>query len=167
MQVPVFRYALERWATDKYEAIVLYHDQLDEKAAGMVESLRAGSKPDANITVQAVDIKQCDDADLQALWKSHASTKSPLLVLRYPIHAREVPHRVFYAAPLGRDSLDQLCFSPLRREITKRLVEGQSAVWVFVPCGKPELDTPAMQTLKEQLVACQKTLVLPLSMTSN
>ena len=37
-QVPVFRYALERWASDKYELAIFFNDSLSEDQAALVNS---------------------------------------------------------------------------------------------------------------------------------
>lgn len=163
-QVPVFRYALERWPADKYDLIVLHDGPLDDASRKLVDELRAQdhqSPVSANYSLQAVDVSSTDDQALRIAWKEHGKKGEPLLVSLYPKTAQEVPDRLISAIPLSSSSTEHLVDSPVRREVSKRLIAGESAVWIFVPCGDAKQDDEALRTLKSVIAENERSLELP------
>mgnify|MGYP001204107519 CR=1 FL=1 len=59
-QVPVFRYALERWASDKYELAIFFNDSLSEDQGALVNSLDIN----ANIETFRVDAKNMSGSEV-------------------------------------------------------------------------------------------------------
>jgi hypothetical protein len=123
--VPVYRWALERWAAEQYTLKV---------SGGMV----AASKR-ANVSIEE-------------------SGESGRFELLYPEEAGGAP-----VVSGGIDALDAgaLLNSPVRRELVRRLLDGQSAVWLLVGCGDREKDAAAAAVLNEQIALANKTLRLP------
>lgn len=161
-QVPVFRYALERWASDKYQVIVLTAGPLDRSAQEIVARLQAAEQQlMANIATQTADVSTIHDDRLLELWREHQPSNAPLMVVLYPRMAEQVPDRVLEAAELTPESVDRLLQSPVRQEVAERLSRGQSAVWVFVPCGDDAKDKSALATLEQQIGINQKRLTVP------
>jgi hypothetical protein len=66
-----------------------------------------------------------------------------------------------WAGELSSAHVEQLIGSPLRASISKKLLEGESVVWVFLDSGNPERDDAAYKLLTEQLARLQQTLTLP------
>ncbi len=69
--VPVFRYALERWPADPYEIMVLHEGDLDPAEQEQLSTLRKASKQlsgTVNCTVRDVDVKTSQDDLLKQLW---------------------------------------------------------------------------------------------------
>jgi hypothetical protein len=163
-QVPVFRFALERWPADKYEIVVLHQGPLDAADQKRIEALRqsdhAAPVP-ANFGVEVADVDTTADAELRRLWQERADVKRPLVVTLYPRNAQEVPDRIADVSPLTDKTVENVVDSPTRQEIIKRLVDGDSAVWIFVPCGDDAQDAVALKTLKEQVLRNEKELELP------
>ena len=83
------------------------------------------------------------------------------MVSLYPVTAQEVPDRLIAAAPLNAESVGNLIDSPIRQEIAKRLVGGESAVWIFVPCGDPKQDKVALDNLTRFVQQNEQSLELP------
>lgn len=160
-QVPVFRYAIERWVTDKYEVVLIQDGTAKAVELAHLDRLRTAAGESTNVTIRSVDIQQSTDAGLAELWKKHGGSGIPVMAILYPQGAREVPDRLIYACPIQDSFIDQLFISPARQEISKRLEAGQSAVWVFVASGNAQKDEPALQVLNRQLLQCQKSLTLP------
>lgn len=163
-QIPVFRYALERWQADHYE-IVIMHDapmnaaeleRLKQLTAGNFESPLAGNFDVT--TLAADDIKA---PRLQHAWKSRSSTSEPLMVVQYPAGTKDVLDRVAMEAPFTDDNMAQIADSPVRKEIAKRLLKGESTVWIFLPSGHAKQDATALKTLKEQVAINESQLELP------
>ena len=65
-QVPVFRFALERWPADRFQLLVASRGPLEEGLAKEVASLRRAIEADANeinVDLQQVDVDQLSEAE--------------------------------------------------------------------------------------------------------
>jgi hypothetical protein len=163
-QVPVFRYALERWPADNYELVVLHDGPISDAQTATVDALRGSdhqSPVSANCIVKLVDAGETKDPHLKSVWTEHGKSGQPLLVSLYPLTALEVPDRLIQAVPLDAASTEHLVDSPVRQEIAKRLVSGESAVWIFVPCGDAKQDKIALETLTRVVQENEQSMELP------
>lgn len=159
--VPVFRYSLERWEPDYFEVRVMHRGALagDQKKA--VELLKAAEENEddpANVYVKTVDLATVEKAP------PSPETKKPLP----PLPRMEVyfPHTVpgrplVWTAPLTPANVASLLGSPVRQELFKRLVRGESAVWVMLELGDKEKDEAAYALVDKQLKELQKLLRVP------
>lgn len=162
-QVPVFRYALERWHADRYHIIVLHDEPLSSEQNQALKPLRKvsqGSTGDFAIELQVISVDQDRAAPYRSVWKRHANGK-PCILVYYPV-ANAVPQQApFFVTDVSPKSVATILNSPLRQKITERLAGGDSAVWIFVPCGRKKDDQNARERLKKQLAADTKWLELP------
>ena len=91
-QVPVFRYALERWNADRYRITVVHNAPLNESQAAALARLKRATEinhgTDASVHVQVVDVgKKSKDKLSPAMlskWRSHNDPTTPLLLVDYP-----------------------------------------------------------------------------------
>ena len=163
-QVPVFRYALERWPADNYQIAVVHEGAITAKQELRVQTLIGSDfRPpaSANFTVKLIEAAKTKDQVLQAAWKKRGKSSRPIVVTLFPETAREIPDRLVSAVPLSDAVVDHLVESPVRETIAKRLVSGESAVWIFVPCGDEEKDKVARETLDRVVKLNEATLELP------
>jgi hypothetical protein len=163
-QVPVFRYALERWPADKYEIIVLHDGPLGPEDQARLAELRKpseGTRAAANFQVRTMEVAEVRDRLLADLWRDRAQASGPLMVVLYPRNAQEVPDRIVHVAAFNDESIRHLVDSPVRQQVVEKLLDGDSAVWIFVPSGHAEQDEIAMRTLTEQILLNQQQLELP------
>ena len=73
--VPVFRYALERWDADAYQIVVFYNAPLSVEQQAVVGALEQRWQDGlANLTVNNVDLAHDVPPPLRELW---AAQKSP------------------------------------------------------------------------------------------
>ena len=73
--VPVFRYALERWPADLYELVILKDGPLDEPSSARVDRLRTlRTDSSANFNVRIIDVSQSKDELLIKLWEQHGKS---------------------------------------------------------------------------------------------
>lgn len=165
--VPVFRYALERWTSDTYHVIVFYRGELTEEQQRAVDALRpeglAGEKF-ANVQVHAFDIDALDpandeDAQLLALWEEEQKDTLPLMVAYYPFQS--LARGSIWSGPPTMDAVERLLDSPVRRETARRILKGDTAVWVFLEGGDKQRDDEKFRVLEENLRRAEKTLKLP------
>lgn len=162
--VPVFRYALERWPADPYELVVLHEGKLSAEEVAAVDMLRKTdlrSDTPANFNVRTIEISASNDRLLEDIWKKREGDSGPLLVTLYPRNAQEVPDRIVSVHPLSSQIVQRSVDSPMRQQLSKRLLSGDSAVWVFVPCGDKDQDEAALERLKLEVKKNQQSLELP------
>jgi hypothetical protein len=159
--VPVFRYALEKWQADAFEVIVFHSGPLSPAHKTLADALDRHANADpgfVNFDFTLVDLARKPDPDLLKVFESQRTRDLPLLVVRYP----EVADlSATWSAPLTADSVRQLLDSPARRELVRRLVSGDSAVWVLLEGGDRAKDAAAEKLLRSELQKLQKTLKLP------
>jgi hypothetical protein len=146
--VPVFRYALERWPADHYIAEVEYSSELSPEAKSAAELLEKYAD-DNNQTL----------CNLQVTFKQVEGPGKPKVTLRFPGESRIKVNA--WSGQLNQTSVKSIVHSPARKEIAKRLIAGESAVWIFLESGNLEKDTSALEITKENLDNLQKTLLLP------
>jgi hypothetical protein len=65
------------------------------------------------------------------------------------------------AGPVTKENADLVLSSPKRTEITKRILEGDSVVWVVIESGDEAKDKAAAELLKTELARLQGKLKLP------
>jgi len=160
-QVPVFRYALERWNPDRYQVFVLSDGPLNSEQSAALQPLIETPEKPGSVDLKLVDIAKANDKFVAELWKKHNTGTGPVVVALYPQTASTPPDQVAHAVALSQQHVQWILNSPAREEIGGRLVDGHSAVWVFVKSGDSEKDETAFQTLKTQLEKDAEWLKLP------
>ena len=150
--IPVFRYALERWQAAPYDVVVFHRGPLSDAGKAALTALRqAGS----NLEVDRVDLAEPVPTRRKALLE-RARIEAPCIVAQYP--GWEL---VAWSGPLTAESAAKLADSPARREITKRLLGGESAVWLLLESGDAAKDDAAARTLEVELKKLEETLKVP------
>ena len=157
-QVPVFRYALERWNPEAYPVVIISPSEMsDDEKRGLM-----GNEGEAIGKLLQIDWKKADEslpADLLKLWKSKASDKG--VVIAYYPEKSDLRGTVAYTAPLQSNALSDMVTSPIRREIVARLSAGESAVWVLLESGDTAKDQAARDAIENQLALDEEWLKLP------
>ncbi len=160
--VPVFRYALEKWPSDPYELVIFHKGGLPADLQSIVERLRDDKHPAGrqftNLHIRTVDLTNDPPEDLAPLWKEQQEAALPWLVVRYPLTHR-IPSA--WAGPFTPEAVTQLLDSPARQEMAKRVLKGQTGVWLFLESGDKAADEAAFKTLQAGLAKSQSKLTLP------
>ena len=160
--VPVFRYAIEHWAADSYQAIVFHRGPLSEAHQSLVQELTPAGmagRLHANVTLRLIDLDQESNPEVLAFWRQLGAEALPWLVARYPTGAG-LPGNIV-SATLSEPAIQKLLDSPFRKEISQRLGHGQSAVWVLLECGEPTKDESAAKLIESRLAYLATVLKLP------
>lgn len=174
-QVPVFRYALERWSADQYRYVVLcegeltkQQQQLADGLAGRGQAGESGPGGQAVVAGGAVAaalrvhrVTQQSEGFLQDLWRQREVREEPLLVCLFPRTAAVETAAPAFTCALNSQSVQRVQSSPVRRELTKRLQSGDSAVWLFLGSGQAERDQAAYERLVAGLQQQEGRLKLP------
>jgi len=152
--VPVFRYALERWAPDAYE-VAVYHDApLSEGDRAIIDWLKqrgSDNKFPANLEVRVVDVSAAPDSERPA--------ELPAMVVHYPPKGAKA--QAIWSGRLTQEAARAVVNSPARRQVARKLLEGDSAVWVLLESGDREKDGAAAKLLSAQIQKLGKSLEPP------
>jgi hypothetical protein len=160
--VPVFRYALERWPADTYEVILFHRGPLAPADKALADTLLKHSEADpavANFTFERVDLARETDKEMLKAFEDQLGKDLPLLVVRYPDSSRLKEN--LWSGKFTPANVRKLFDSPRRRELARRLLRGDSAVWILLECGDGAKDDAAEKLLQAELLKLQKTLTLP------
>ena len=158
--VPVFRYALERWPPDAYEITVFHREPLTTNQAALVEALeKTAFDLLANITVERVNLAGRMSEPMQTLWKAQTNAPLPWMVARYP-GSLEASEPV-WAGPLATETVRTLVDSPARRELVRRLTKGDAAVWLLLEHGGRARNDAVARLLETESRSLEKSLKLP------
>jgi hypothetical protein len=162
-EIPVFRYALERWAPDSYRVLIVHREPLTTEQEQLVEVLaKAATNPasPANLEFERVNLSEkTENPVVMKLQSQYKKLEAPLLVLRQPHVMPDAP--AVWTAPLTQENINKLVDSPARQELVRRLTAGHSAVWVMLDTGKAEQDAAAAAVLEKELQRLAKDLKLP------
>jgi hypothetical protein len=167
--VPVFRFALERWRADNYSLVVFHRGPLEAAAQEAIRPLEEQEALLTNVVVRRVDLDKLAAANDEtasdvtaadkALYAALGSPAVPFLAVQYPPHLR-IPVPV-WAGPPSRESVAALADSPLRKELVRRLAEGQTAVWLLLESGDEAKDGPVRELVGAELKRLETSLELP------
>ena len=157
--VPVFRYALERWESDPYQVVVFHRGALDKEQQALVDvfgSTGLAGQKFANVSLETVDLAAEPDDEMLALWESQGEAELPWVVARYPM-----PWPAAWVGPLTDENANRLLESPVRQEIARRILKGETAVWIFLESGDQAVDDAAYAKLAIELPIAELELELP------
>jgi hypothetical protein len=176
--VPVFRYALERFQSDPFEFVIYHRGPLGEEAKAAVDAMQklaSDSSSALQLQVRLVDLaapaKPAAPPDPKAAPASKPPADAPPPSPQPPADAvlpwlMVVPPGDEQASPLWSGpfraaDLRALLDSPARRTLAERLLKGDSAVFVLLESGRRAADEAAEQLLRKTLANMEKSLQLP------
>lgn len=162
--IPVFRFALERWKPDACEVIVFHEDRLTEADESVVSSMEKTSLSNggvANVNVIRCDVRSSSDEELKNLWlatKERTKAVLPFVVARSLKGPKTVNH--------WHGSVDQvrssgLLDSPVRRELTQRLQNSDAIVWLVLKSADSSKNKVVVDLLTQQCKELPGLIELP------
>ena len=163
--MPVFRYALERWQADEYDAVVIHQGALDEGQKNALKIIEEAGSPlfetGANLTLRTLDLSSSPSVDPR--WQSESSTfkpdDPPRIALYYPSSTGiEEP---LWTGDLTVANAKAIIDSPLRQKIRDELLAGTSNVWLLLQSGNVSLDQEAEERLGKFLEEASEKTKLP------
>lgn len=169
--IPVFRYALERWKPDACE-IVLFHDgPLVNDQLRSIEKIKQQmvrrEKRDTS-SLRLLEISELS-ANEDSLWKSlrdkHPNAQLPLVNVQMQLGRGRIANA--WSGELSRAQDVGIFDSPTRRELAKRLLNGHSVVWIVVqsahedPEKREQLDSRVDKILRDNLESLSNSIELP------
>lgn len=157
--VPVFRYALERWPADVYRVTVFHRDDLAGAQKEVAKALTAASESSANLAVAVVDVAKELPPYHKDTWNLVKDAPLPAVVVQYP--ASSQTNHPLWSGPLTIENVRGLVDSPARRQLAERLQKGESAVWLLLESGDVAQDKKVADQLATELKRIEKEVELP------
>ena len=157
--IPVFRFAVDRWPSDPYRLTVFHRGPLAAEHRDTLKALEKHADREVPVVVlELVDlVKKPDGA--KGLPVPPAGSELPWMVVQYPAPTRiDVP---VWSGPLQSDVPAALLDSPARRELARRIRGGDSAVWVLLTSDDSAKTDAAEKLLRAEVQKLEKELKLP------
>ena len=163
--IPVFRYALERWKPDLCEVIVFHEGHLTATQEAVLKELQAAAiseQRQANLEVVRSPIGKDTNRAHSELWltlKSATPVTLPYVVVRTSVSEKQSVngwHGTFDSFQSKR-----LLDSPARRELSRRLLNGDSVVWLMLKSPEQDRNASAKKLLETELKKLSKTIQFP------
>jgi len=136
--IPVFRYALDRWPADSYALEVSPADARGEAVAHFLRNF-TDSTP-----MNLAPVRLKEDGTSRLLFPLAAPDQAPA-----------------WSGALDASALSLLTDSPARTELVRRIVDGESGVWVLIESGKREADERASAVLEKRLRYLEQVAQIP------
>lgn len=159
--IPVFRYALERWQSDLFEVDVFHRGPLspmDRAAVSALEDHSTTNGGNVNLEVVLCDIETTLAEDLQTVWMGLAEPSAPYAVVRAPGGRSGSP--VIWKGPLANIP-QSWGDTSTERELQRRLLAGDSIVWVVL-AGQNATDSDQVtKTMLGQFPTLAEEIPLP------
>jgi hypothetical protein len=161
---PVFRVAMfdDRWSPKLYKFCLLRDRQLPEyeqKLLDGFDALLARHQGHVNGVLEVRHPGKLEVGQLRELLQARRMPVMPHLVVQHPPENR-ISSNV-WAGPWRDAPLQALLESPARAAISKRLLAGETGVWVLIESGNQEKDDAAFGRLSKELKHLAATLGLP------
>ncbi|MFT5104920.1 MAG: hypothetical protein ACI8XO_002591 [Verrucomicrobiales bacterium] len=152
-QVPVFRYALERWEASRYELIIESNGDLSPAEQEAVDFLvRSAGDQEERINLR---VRVPEEAG--ATGESGAAKMS----LHYPGRLDGFARQAIWSGAVNMVNAKRVIDSPVRQELVRRILKGESAIWVIVESGDSQKDKAAEDSLTKSLGEATDKLKIP------
>lgn len=162
--IPVFRYALERWQPDQCDVVVFHQSELTGAQERLLDSL--GDQPNVKDGRASIRIVRSDLSKTTAvhgeLWseiESQSQASLPYVVLRARISRGKVVNG--WHGPLDAIGNSGVLNSPVRKELARRLLGGHAVVWILIDSKDEKRNVAARAMLKENLATLSSKIELP------
>jgi len=160
--VPVFRYALERWERDEYRLMVAAKGELSTDVRKQVDELTRQTYWEegfCNLKVEVVDIEDGSNKELLEAYPAMAQVTEPTAFLLYPEVANH--QAIILQEPFSDGTVSKLVSSAFVDKVMLDLLEGTTAVYVLVDSGDQAADDTAYQELNQTLEILENEIELP------
>ena len=160
--VPVFRYALERWPADPYGVLVLHRGELSAEQKKLFDRLSPDTREETdvvNLISNPSDLDSEVNPKVHKIWEDLKTDTLPQMVLYYP--RQSGIDAIVWSGELNQENVDRMMDSPARREVARRLLKEDSAVWALIETGDKERDDAVAALIDKRLKELELELKLP------
>ena len=151
---PLWKYAKDHWSPAPYLISVVHEGRFSKKEMPVLNLLRSAQRE------RIVDLEILDSElrDLRIKRGGRKLPKLPYMVLRQHGDGSGAP---ILSLPFSKRSVDTVLDSPVRLELGKRLVSGDSAVFLLVDGRNSRENRAAALLLRDALKRLEKRLKAP------
>ncbi|MEZ6040834.1 MAG: hypothetical protein R3C20_10025 [Planctomycetaceae bacterium] len=165
--IPVFRYALERWTPDNCQIYVFHDGPLtdnDRRVVAELESVAGGERRLANVRLHQHDVRQQLPADIQDVWfdarplaENHKG--QAVYVARSVVgQGKTITVWQGTSEELNRTGVLR---SPVRSELAQRLQAGHAVVWLMLKSTDDTRNEATRKMLNSQFERLATSIELP------
>lgn len=165
--VPVFRYALERWSADPYGCLIIEDHPLNDEETEVLEELKKwsiGDERQINLWIGKMSREDMKGSGFGTISEQFPKGEKNQMVLVYPQVAGI--SKAIWAGPINQTSAQILWNSPERKDIVTELSSGTSAVFYYLESGNAEKDQEIQTFLKSSFEILQNGFSLPQTVIS-
>jgi hypothetical protein len=163
--IPVFRYALERWRPDQCEVVVFHRGGLSEDQESLLKKLV--TPPSREGAYKSVKIVRCDlqtPSPYLETWEQLQvqAAQLPYVVVRTQVSQGRIVNG--WHGALEGENAEQLTTvfeSPARTELSRRLLSGHSIVWLMIGSKEEAQTKAAKQALEDGFAALADKIQMP------
>ena len=149
-QVPVFRYALERWQSDSFRLQLIHQGEAPAELLFEPKHL--------NLEFESLDMDKLTPNERFSVVGLEKLTEYPAFLLHPPKSWKNNEPLVFRGT---KSALESIIDSPLRQRIKDDILEGQSTVWILVEGTDQTANEAIFNLLNDTLLEAQKSIQIP------
>ncbi|MFO0922134.1 MAG: hypothetical protein U0905_06540 [Pirellulales bacterium] len=159
--IPVFRYALERWKSDKTRIVVFAEELTPQQRAQLQLLEERSAKGQSNVEWVVSQPSTEKDQERLELWKREVAAPSqlPWVVVQTPFPQGKIGQT--WSGRMDAITWDWILDSPSRKELAKRLLAGDSVVWLVLQSKDAQANAACRRMLKETFEKLETELELP------
>lgn len=158
-KVPVFRYALERWAADNYRIVAVVDGETSSEVDAAIARLQKAAKLPLNAEVEVLDLSQLSEAELWSVEGVDNTDEVPVLQVFYP--EKSGGRQLCWAGELSVDNVNLWFDSPLRQAIAHDLATGVSATWILAEGPDEQENAAVLARLHNALATATEQISVP------
>jgi hypothetical protein len=155
--MPVFRYALERWTPDPFALVGV----CDQSADPGIKALASRLGTNEFAAAYAVDRPDSDllPQELAALMKAEKQVASPSVSLFHFSYGEG--GKIAWSGALTAANVEALAAAPARMDIARRILSGDCIVWVVLDGTNETANLQAVSILTNTLAVVEREAQLP------
>lgn len=160
--VPVFRYALERWPVDYYIALVVEDSPLSgEEKAALAKLSKVGfhGTGELNLAVEKVSREELNKTPYADSVPVAKKGEKNSLNLIYPVSTRNT--KPLWTGPITAESVGKIIGTPYRKKLSEIIIKGASGVFVLLESGNKLKDKKVKDLLINEIKRLNKSYELP------
>jgi hypothetical protein len=143
-----------KWKPDYYRAVVLYEAETPLEMDDGVKAIQAKTEDkirSLNLSLRKIEVtdKANIDEKTAEVLKLLKPEKLPYTIIYFPENS-DVEHPLWTGHMTSEDA-DMIGDSPARREIARRLLKGESVVWLLIESGIEYKDYRILKLLSEEM----------------
>lgn len=143
-----------KWKPDYYRAVVIYNAENPVESDEGLKAIQAKTEDKTrslNLSLRKIDVtdKANIDEKTTEVLKIAEPEKFPFTIIYFPENS-DVENPL-WTGHVTLEEADTVADSPARREIARRLLKGESAVWLLIESGVEYKDYRILKLLSEEI----------------